>query len=128
MNIRDIITLVESESIITRAELLARYPGIEGDLIDVDDWMGRAALRYRFVNEPTSKFASEAESMLGTYDEFPKDRARTKKIMRLLKSGAEQRPIFCDADGFIMEGRHRFVAFYLLQLPLTPVVYVTNVL
>jgi hypothetical protein len=115
-----------TESAITREELLIKYPGIEGDLADVDGWLHGGVLTYRLEIEPTKKFAAVVKNILKALDKFPKDRARINKIMRLLKAGAPQRPIFCDThDNWIMEGRHRIVAFHLLKLPTTPVVYVS---
>ena len=54
---------------------------------------------------------------------------KTDKIIKLLKSGKPQLPVFIEAGdehNFAMEGRHRKVAFYLLKLPYIPVVYVSK--
>lgn len=77
---------------------------------------------------PVQVFAKTAQEMLGTYGEFPKDAARTQKISKLLNQGSPTYPVFiadADPDNFIMEGRHRIVAFWKAQMPRIPVFYVS---
>lgn len=123
----------------TREELVARFPGIEPDLAAVDDWMG-GPVRYRLTTEPMARFAERAQELLDYQQAEPtglvspreerdrkKDRARTSRIMKAIRGGAPQWPIFLDTeDGFIMEGRHRIVAFFLLGLRSIPVVHVSK--
>jgi hypothetical protein len=68
--------------------------------------------------------------MYGTYDEFPEDEERTNRILKLLKRGAQPLPIYVEAgdpDFFVMEGRHRMVAFWLAEMKTIPVAYVSVV-
>lgn len=120
--------LLESDDpTISYGDLLAKYPDIANDLKDVGEWMNSdpVSLIYGLSIEPMSKFEKEAKEMYATYDEFPEDAARTEKIVNLLKKGAKQLPIFYDENhGFVMEGRHRMVAFYILGLKTVPVVKV----
>ena len=67
--------------------------------------------------------------MLGTYDEFPEDEARTRKILKALQSGEPVLPVFVedgDTTHFIMEGRHRIVAFIQSGLSEIPVAFVSK--
>ena len=62
-------------------------------------------------------YKNQAIEMLGTFDEFPKDERRMNKILKMLKNGEKPMPIYVEKDdphNFIMEGRHRIVAFYLM--------------
>lgn len=137
--IRHFIDLVESagresteDSEVTRDELMARFPGIERDLAFVDDWMGNTEVTYRLTIVPMSHFEQRAKELAATYPEFPKDRERTSRIVRMLRNGAPVWPIFVDTEAasdeqaFIMEGRHRIVAFHILGLTKVPVVYVSK--
>jgi hypothetical protein len=123
-----LIQIVESaRNGMTREELMVRYPGIEPDLAAVDEWM-RVAVSYRPTTEPMRRFSQRAQDLLDTYPKFPKDKARTDRIIKALRSGAIPWPIFVDTeDDFIIEGRHRIVAFHVLGLTEVPVVYVSKV-
>lgn len=109
-------------------ELLAKFPQIKSDLSSVGEWLSSdpQTMMYKLVVEPINIVAQDAQDMLSGYDEFPEDAKRTNKIAKLLKSGAPQLPVFMeygDVNHFVMEGRHRMVAFYMLNLPSVPVVY-----
>lgn len=65
--------------------------------------------------------------MESTYDEFLDEEKRSKYILSLLEKGDKVMPIFVendDEDRFIMEGRHRIVAFMWYGLKEIPVIYV----
>lgn len=57
--------------------------------------------------------------MEATYEEFPEDEIRTRRIYELLKAGGSVNPAYIE-DGdkslFVMEGRHRIVAFLWLGM------------
>jgi len=64
-------------------------------------------------------FKHHIESMEASYEKFPLEEKRTKKIFSKIKNGAQPQPIFIeknDPDNFIMEGRHRLVAFKWLGI------------
>lgn len=133
MKIDDILFESSSDRI-TIPELLNRYPELEdtNDLNEVRGWFHNAHitdLEFYLSKEPMSKFIKQAEEMESTFDEFPQDAKRTKKIVKLLKQGNEPLPIFIeynDPHNFIMEGRHRVVAFMLMDYDYIPVVYVKD--
>lgn len=104
--------------------LLEQYPDIAPDLTAVGLWLNQnpEILHYTIIFQPIEIFVSSIQSMLDSYIHFPKDEKRTQKIVRLLKKGALQYPVFCDKDGFVMEGRHRLVAFYLMKYQTVPVI------
>lgn len=100
---------------------------IESDLKDVSEWIGCENYSKRIVLEPISKFEKQIVEMHNTFDEFPDDKRRTNKILKLLNSGDSLRPIYVeegDVHLFVMEGRHRMVAFWLYGLTKIPVCYV----
>ena len=99
------------------------------DLKDVSEWLGTSAdnVKVELKKEPISKFEKQIKEMHGTYDEFPKDERRTNKILNQLKRGEEALPIYVEKNDkhlFVMEGRHRMVAFWLNKMKEIPVAYV----
>lgn len=100
------------------------------DLKDVAEWMNTTPDKLNIVvkQEPIEKFSKQIREMYGTYDEFPKDGARTNRILKLLKRGADPLPMYVEANDphlFVMEGRHRMVAFWLAGMKTIPVAYVS---
>lgn len=91
------------------------------DKASIAEWLGcpsdDVVIEHR--REPMSLYTTQAQEMLATYEDFPEDGARTDRILALLKSGAEKLPVYVGQDdkhNFVMEGRHRLVAFLLLGL------------
>lgn len=103
----------------------------QDDILDVADWFHTTPdnLEIEIKQEPIEKFLKQIKEMYGTYSEFPKDAKRTKKIMREIESSGKTYPIYVQKDDdtlFVMEGRHRMVAFMLLGFKLIPVAYVSR--
>ena len=101
------------------------------DLDDVADWLNTTPdnLSVEVKQEPIEKFIKQIREMYGTYDEFPEDEERTSRILKLLKRGAKPLPIYVEAndpDLFVMEGRHRMVAFCLAGMKTIPVAYASK--
>lgn len=101
------------------------------DLASVAQWLNAKPdeIVVHIRHEPIGKFLGQIKEMYGTYSEFPKDARRTEKIMQMLKQGAPMLPIYVeedDPDLFVMEGRHRMVAFYLIGAKTIPVAYVSK--
>lgn len=101
------------------------------DLKDVAHWMNTTPdnLSIELKQEPIQKFIKQIKEMYGTYDEFPEDEERTNRILKLLKRGAKPLPMYVekgDPDLFVMEGRHRMVAFWLADMKTIPVAYVSK--
>ena len=91
----------------------------EEDLKDVAQWLNTEIenVEITYQKESIKLYENAAKEMYDSYDEFPKDKKRTDKIIRLLKKGQSALPIYVEKDdphNFVMEGRHRMVAFYLL--------------
>lgn len=89
----------------------------KNDLSKVAGWIGANSVEQietNIVKLPISIFLKQIKEMESTYKEFPKDKKRTEKIFKLLESGNSIQPIYVE-DGdkslFVMEGRHRMVAF-----------------
>lgn len=102
------------------------------DKNQVAKWLGVNIEKVNFdiKMEPIDNFINQAKEALLSYDFFPKDKKRTNKILKLLKSGSPALPIYVEKDdknNFIMEGRHRIVAFYMLGLKEIPVTRCTVV-
>jgi hypothetical protein len=99
------------------------------DVKDVGEWLNKPIeeIKYYYKEEPISMFNDTIEEMESTYDEFIDDRDRTEYIVDLLEKGNKSMAVFIelnDKDNFIMEGRHRIVAFSWFGLDKVPVVYV----
>ena len=100
------------------------------DLRNVAQWLRTTPdqIDITMVEEPIEKFIGQIREMHGTYDEFPEDAERTENILDALKSGADPLPVYVekdDPDLFVMEGRHRMVAFMLAGMKTIPVAYVS---
>lgn len=102
------------------------------DLKNVSEWFSTGVENVLVVetkNEPIKLFINDIIDCLNSYDEFPEDEERTQKIIKDIRSTGEIYPVYVeekDANHFIMEGRHRMVAFYLLGYTEIPVSYVRN--
>lgn len=89
------------------------------DLKHIAQWLNTQVenVNIEYTKESMDLYRQDAIDMLKSYDEFPKDKKRTDKIIRLLKKGESSLPMYVaknDHNNFVMEGRHRMVAFYLL--------------
>ena len=96
---------------------------------DTGEWLNKAIndIEFFYKEEPIELFNSQIEEMISTYGEFDEELQRTEKILELLKNGEKPKPIFIelrDEHKFIMEGRHRIVAFKWFGLKTVPVIYV----
>lgn len=101
------------------------------DLVSVAQWLHAEPdqIEVHIKHEPIDKFLGQIKEMHGTFNEFPKDERRTNKILRLLKQGATPMPMYVeqgDPDLFVMEGRHRMVAFWLAGMKTVPVAYASK--
>ena len=113
-------------------EQIINVDGFEHQLGDIEaaaDWIGKPIdkLRVEVINEPIDMFIKQIKEMYKTYEKFPQDARRTQVILRKLKSGYPEYPIYVDKrdrEKFIMEGRHRIVAFWLAGFKEIPVAYV----
>ena len=100
------------------------------DLVNVARWYDTTPdnIQTRVASEPISKFLDQIDGMEATYEEFPHNELRTDKIVKLIQSGATVYPIYVedgDSTLFVMEGRHRMVAFKRLGMTTIPVAYVS---
>lgn len=101
----------------------------QSDLNDVSQWLNTSVenLEIHIIYESISKYEKQIKEMYATYDEFPQDAKRTQKIRKLLNNGEKMLPIYVEANDesfFVMEGRHRMVAFWLNGFKEIPVAYV----
>lgn len=102
---------------------------LQSDINDVSDWLRckPSQLQLRLANISAEVFYQMAQDMIGTYEEFPEDEARTRKILKAIQAGEPVLPVFVedgDATHFIMEGRHRIVAFIQSGIAEIPVAFV----
>lgn len=89
---------------------------IDKDIISIGEWMGKPTheLYLNHQKMDINVFHQSILEMESTYDEFPNDAKRTKKIISEIKHSNITLPIFIEDDdphNFVMEGRHRMVAF-----------------
>lgn len=64
-----------------------------------------------------------------SYAKFPHDRRRMEAIVKKIQAGEPILPVFIeenDPDRFIMEGRHRIVAFLVMGITDIPVLFASN--
>ena len=69
--------------------------------------------------------------MRSTFLEFPEDDRRTEQIKRAIRETGAMFPVFIeqgDESLFIMEGRHRIVAFYEAGMQTVPVFVVSELM
>lgn len=74
-------------------------------------------------------FRNHIESCKASYVHFPLEERRTQKIRRSLQKREPAFPVFVeegDSDLFILEGRHRIVAFYDFGMKVVDVVFVSR--
>lgn len=94
----------------------------EKDLRSIALWLNVESIEHidvKFSKMSLSMFEKQITEMEKTYEDFPKEKARTERIYNKLKKGEAPLPIFIqngDDHNFIMEGRHRIVAFKWLGL------------
>lgn len=100
-------------------QILSVYPELNDtrDLHKAVKWMQGVSLEECEVQisvEDINIFRKQIDEMIESYPAYPNDRKRMKKIMHDLQEGARALPVFVEADdpnNFIIEGRHRIVAF-----------------
>lgn len=120
----------------TPKDFLEKFPAsqqqtLQADLKDVSEWLRckPEQLQLRLVNLRAEFFYQMAQDMLGTYEEFPEDEVRTRKILKAIQAGEPVLPVFVedgDTTHFIMEGRHRIVAFIQSGLSEIPVAFASK--
>lgn len=72
-------------------------------------------------------FQKQIKEMIASYENLPKEKKRTEKIIKLLKNGEKPYSVYVeknDENKFILEGRHRIVAFWLMGYKNVDVQYV----
>ena len=117
--------------------LSAREAASMSSIEDVEgaaSWVGFDSdnfMRARFIlkQEPFELFREQVSQMESSYKDFPEDAERAKKIFKILKDGGVPKPVFVelgDNDHFILEGRHRIVAFKWMGLHTIPTLYITT--
>lgn len=116
--------------IIAESSLSIENPTAD-DMKAVADWFHTTVdnLEITVVQEPIHKFINQIENMKQSYGTFPKDVKRTKKVISDIKSSNKLYPIYVEKNDphfFIMEGRHRIVAFMILGIKTIPVAYVSK--
>lgn len=105
---------------------------LSADLMDVAKWLKCKPhqLALRKASLPAETFRELVSGLVESYDHLPGERKRMKKILNEIKNGAPLLPIFIEEDdpeNFIMEGRHRIVAFLMAGLSAVPVLFASKV-
>lgn len=102
---------------------------------DVVGWFHKASsindLVFKLKTYPISVFQKQIDEMESTYNEFSEDEQRTQEIYKVIKNGADIYPIYIekgDESLFVIEGRHRMVAFSWLGILKIPVYEVSMAL
>lgn len=105
---------------------------LRADLSETAKWLKckpqDLALRMAYL--PAEIFRELVNGLVESYDQFPAERRRMQKILEEIENGAPPLPVFIEEDdpeNFIMEGRHRIVAFLMAGLPTVPVLFASKV-
>lgn len=98
----------------------------EHDLAEVAQWLKCKPedLELVVTSDSISPFLSQIEEMEHSLVHFPEDEARVDEIEHQLREGSETWPVYVEAGdetNFVMEGRHRLVAFHRCGLELVQV-------
>jgi hypothetical protein len=105
-------------------------PTAPDDIAAVCAWLKTTEdkLRWASAQESIARFMPDIAVMLDSYSTFPKENRRTMAILKALHRGDVAYPVFVQAGSdFILEGRHRIVAFHLFGMTEVPVVTVSLV-
>lgn len=102
----------------------------EKDMISVSEWMNTSIDNVLFepTKTPIKNLLKQITEMQSTYQEYPNDHKRTNKIIKLLQQGSNVFPIYVmkdDPSNFVMEGRHRMVAFKEIGMTEIPTIKVS---
>ena len=116
----------------TEEELIEKFPALEKtkDLKAAAAWFNvePSEIGYKLVYEPIEKFQKD-KTRLETLDQYPGDLKRVRRIARELRKNGRLLPVFVEEDDpemFIIEGRHRILAFWIVGQKEIPVVYVNK--
>jgi hypothetical protein len=103
------------------------------DLLSVVGWLSADSPEDLVIEQPSQVpidiFSKQINEMESTYDEFTEDKDRTEAIYDKIKNGEKPQPVYVekdDVDLFVMEGRHRMVAFKWLGMSEVPLCYVSK--
>jgi hypothetical protein len=103
------------------------------DIKSVAEWVDATEDEVRFNYDaifPLKNIEKDILEMIDSYEEFPIDYRRTKRIIKEIQKTGWVEPLYIKKDDpnfFVMEGRHRMVAFYMLGMRQVPVLYVSVV-
>jgi len=96
---------------------------------DNEKWVDKSEddIQFYLSEEPINLFTDQILEMESISNEGSEDYDRVLKIYEILKNGEKPKPVFVelnDRDKFVIEGRHRMVAFKWINLKHIPVIYV----
>jgi hypothetical protein len=96
---------------------------------DNEKWVDKSEddIQFYLSEEPINLFTDQILEMESISNEGSEDYDRVLKIYDILKNGGKPKPVFVelnDRDKFVIEGRHRMVAFKWIGLKYIPIIYV----
>jgi hypothetical protein len=100
----------------------------EEDLKNVSEWLDKDIenINFEFEWEDINKFKKQIEEMENVMEYELEDLEKVENILSLLQKEEIPYAIFVNkSDNFILEGRHRIVAFHLFGMKLVPIYYVS---
>lgn len=120
----------------TTAQVIEAHPEsvrktLSADLADVAKWLKckPQQLGLRKASLPAELFRELVSGLVESYDHFPAEKHRMEKILKEVERGAPLLPVFIEEDdpeNFIMEGRHRIVAFLMAGVTTVPVLFASK--
>lgn len=98
------------------------------DIKSMSEWLNKEVydIKFEFIEEDISKFQKQIDEMESSLCYNIDENERVRQIEEILTDGGSPFAIFVDKnDNFILEGRHRIVAFSRQHINKIPVFYVS---
>jgi hypothetical protein len=89
-------------------------PGLEKELRFLKEWTNTTNIVFEYCLLNICMFDKQIVEMQSSYAKFPKEKRRKDRILKTIQKTGELWPVYIEAKDchhFIIEGRHRIVAF-----------------
>ena len=96
------------------------------ELKNVQTWLSSEEVSFEEGLIEQLYLKNQIKEMLGTFEEFPEDKDRVDNIISEIKETTVLLPVYIEKNDdsfFVMEGRHRMCAHYLIGIKHIPVLF-----
>lgn len=93
---------------------------------NIQVWLSSKRINFEEGFIEQKKIKKQIEEMIDTFDEFPEDKKRVDNIINEIKKTNILLPIYIEKNDncfFVMEGRHRMCAQYILKINNIPTLF-----